>query len=331
MVVGEPGEDLSEALAARGMPPVRWDRRLSGGRPARPWPSPGRHGAAFVRLPRSKDELAMTLHATASVLAPDAPVFLYGAKDEGIRSTASEAPGVLDHLGTVAVGGRCRVQHFRKRPDATAERSRLEDWREERPCTVLGPEGTLVSYPGVFGHRRLVRGDVDPGTALLLESVPEPKPGDRVLDFGCGSGIIAAALLRRVPEIAPELVDIDSLALAAARENVPGAGVRLSDRIPTGERYDLIVSNPPFHVGKAESLETLREFVRASAEGLGRDGRCVFVTQRRLPVRSILERTFSGFRALADRGPYRVWDCAAPLGASGNQTKADAPASEKAE
>ena len=52
----------------------------------RPWPTGRGYTLAAVRLPRSKDELAMTLHAVASVLAPGGHLLLYGANDEGIKS-----------------------------------------------------------------------------------------------------------------------------------------------------------------------------------------------------------------------------------------------------
>eukprot|EP00747_Dinoflagellata_sp_TGD_P199023 gnl/TRDRNA2_/TRDRNA2_72167_c0_seq2.p1 gnl/TRDRNA2_/TRDRNA2_72167_c0~~gnl/TRDRNA2_/TRDRNA2_72167_c0_seq2.p1 ORF type:complete len:105 (-),score=16.30 gnl/TRDRNA2_/TRDRNA2_72167_c0_seq2:1-282(-) len=88
-------------------------------------------------------------------------------------------------------------------------------------------------------------------TAALLRTLPDPPPHGRVLDFACGSGIIAAALIRRKPSIHLHLLDADILAVQAARHNVPLAKrFFLSNCWPACDRdakqirYNWIVSNP---------------------------------------------------------------------------------------
>ena len=75
-----------------------------------------------------------------------------------------------------------------------------------------------ATYPGVFAAKR-----IDEGTALLIGVLPPLRADARVLDYGCGSGVIGASAAARAPAIALDLLDNDSVALEAARENVPGA------------------------------------------------------------------------------------------------------------
>ena len=99
------------------------------------------------------------------------------------------------------------------------------------------------------------------------------------LDFGTGSGCLALALAREVPAVELWALDISSAALAVARDNA--GRLRLAERIrfvegdgfavlSAGQRFDLIVSNPPY-IASVE-LETLAPEVRDHDPRLALDG-----------------------------------------------------------
>ncbi|MEF3275603.1 MAG: methyltransferase [Chloroflexus sp.] len=107
------------------------------------------------------------------------------------------------------------------------------------------------------GHTIFSSFQVDEGTDLLLRLIepagPEPR---RILDLGCGCGVIGICLARRFPHAEVMLVDKDLLAVRYARRNAdlnatPNVtvigSVGLSDA-PPGP-YDLIVSNIPAKIG----------------------------------------------------------------------------------
>ncbi|MEH6593814.1 MAG: 50S ribosomal protein L3 N(5)-glutamine methyltransferase, partial [Halioglobus sp.] len=102
-----------------------------------------------------------------------------------------------------------------------------------------------------------------------------PKP-TRILDLCCGGGCIGLATAHYSPSVHVDLVDLDSEALALARDNVTKLG--LGDRTSIiesdlfaaleGRRYDLILSNPPYV--DSEDLATMpAEFHREPALALG--------------------------------------------------------------
>lgn len=98
----------------------------------------------------------------------------------------------------------------------------------------------------------------------------ECKPG-RILDVGCGTGVISLMLAQRFADAVVTGVDIDADAVAEAAENFAASpwGARLSAchcdfnsiQAPS-ESYDLIVSNPPFFTGGALAPDEARRTAR---------------------------------------------------------------------
>lgn len=286
-----------------------WHRSAQKGNSASEWVPAGPFGAATLRLPRSKAELDMAVHAAASVLDVGGRLWVYGANDEGAGSAGGVMEALMGPARTVESGGRCRVLEAVRPADARNVRGTLQEWRQSTPLEFPDGIRQWISYPGVFAHGRL-----DEGTRALLEAVRAcphilPAASSRALDFGCGSGAIGAFLLALEPTVRVDLLDVDAVALAAARENVPAARLITSDGFEAvaGERYDLIVSNPPYHEGKAQTERFVEGLVREAPRHLEAGGSLAFVTQRRLAVSALMESTFDTVEVLVDAGPHRVW------------------------
>jgi 16S rRNA (guanine1207-N2)-methyltransferase len=150
--------------------------------------------------------------------------------------------------------------------------------REPVVADVWGRRLELTSGSGVFA-----RGRVDIGTAVLFRET-EPPAGGRVLDLGCGYGVIGLAIAATVPGADVTGADVNERALLLANENAAALG--LSDRfravrpdeLAGDATYDEIWSNPPIRIGKAALHELLlRWFAR-----LAPDGRAVMVVGRNL-------------------------------------------------
>jgi 16S rRNA (guanine1207-N2)-methyltransferase len=155
--------------------------------------------------------------------------------------------------------------------------------REPVRCEVWGERLDLTSGAGVYS-----RGRLDPGTAVLFRET-SPPPAGRILDLGCGYGVIGLAIASRVPGAVVTGVDVNERAVLLANENASSLG--LADRftaltpaaVPPNATYDEIWSNPPIRIGK-EALHDLllRWFAR-----LVPDGRAVMVVGKNLGADSL--------------------------------------------
>jgi release factor glutamine methyltransferase len=103
----------------------------------------------------------------------------------------------------------------------------------------------LEVMPGVL----IPRHDTE---TLVSEALARMPGARRVLDIGTGSGCIAVALAKHLPEATVTATDVSEAALAVARRNADRNGVAielLSGSLlepVTGRYFDLIVSNPPY-------------------------------------------------------------------------------------
>lgn len=286
-------------------------------------------GGALLFLSRSRDRTRMTLAMLSSILPADAPLWVVGAKGDGIESAQPQVDEVAVSEG-VQAGKHARLLMGRVREglQGSTEESGgsapldafISEWR--LPVVLSADPGTpasgasppdplrIASLPGVFSHGRL-----DDGTRLLLETVPR-LPGP-LLDVGCGAGIVGAwyASGGSAPVT---LVDADALAVESARRTLAlnglGGTAQAGDVFPgeAGAPFASIVSNPPFHQGSATDDRVTATLIAGASARLARGGTLTLVCNRFLPVPDRLDRAFGGHRILADDGRYRVYRAVRP-------------------
>lgn len=295
-------EDWAGALLSTLPLAHRWSRRTHGGLPASAWPPSDPRPRITLRLSKARREQDMHLALLAACLSAGGEIRLYGYKDEGIVSSARrlgewfQTVEELDNKHRVRV---IRLAHPR------AALPSPKSWARQTALTLGGIQRPWISYPGLFAHER-----IDPGTRLLLDTLPQISPDDRVLDVGCGDGILSAALRAQLPQDEPDLtlMDHDALALEAARHNVPGSATVLADRLSADlGRFRWVVSNPPIHVGVAEDFGFLGHLIETLPTLLSRQGEARLVLQHRLPLDRRLAAAGLTGGVLAQTGAYKVW------------------------
>ncbi len=286
-----------------------WSRRHDQGHNTAPtpWPPRGPFDSALLRLPKSKPEFEMMAHAALAALRPDGFLFVYGGNDEGIKSAGKRVAAITVTVETVVARGHGRIVRVRRASEGTQYKGQLSQWREMHDVAVGPKNRTWISYPGVFADGRL-----DAGTALLLATLTPFGAGKRILDYGCGSGIVAAHVLAANPAAICDLLDADTVALAAAAENVPGGRTVLGSSLAAvgATRYDVILSNPPIHTGIKEDHKALAALITDAPAHLVAGGALIMVVQRRIALDRSLAAAFKAVEIIADDGRFRVWRAA---------------------
>lgn len=143
----------------------------------------------------------------------------------------------------------------------------------------LALEGERLEFE--VGHTLFASHEVDAGTKLLLRCLEVERAPRRILDLGCGYGVLGIALARRFPEAEVVLADSNLLAVRYARRNATLNGAANTEvvgsvgleEVPAGD-YDLIVANVPAKIGD-EAIEG--EFVREPRGRLAPGGSYWFV------------------------------------------------------
>jgi 16S rRNA (guanine1207-N2)-methyltransferase len=249
-----------------------------------------RHGASDVRVSQDLlvGELALGRNAERTGLAGSYRSLALGPElARGARVVLVQAPKALDALReiaevvaasaapdvTVLVGGR--VKHMTHGmndvlrasfTDVSATLAR----QKSRVLVARGPKPGPLTFPRrqehadlgltVCAHGAAFAGTkIDIGTRMLLGSLGRMAPAATALDLGCGTGVLAVAVARSRPDLTVLAADQSAAAVASAEATAAANGLQNRVRVvrddaggsvPDGS-VDLVVCNPPFHVGAA--------------------------------------------------------------------------------
>lgn len=272
-----------------------------------PWlkASPGKLAGVMLGWSHHKEQVRMQLAMLAEKLPVGTRLWMYGAGRSGISS----APGVLGHNWTkvqkVAYGGHAELWFAELAEQAPARG--ITAWEHRFIEEVAGEELVIISLPGVFSH-----GEVDDGTRMLLEHLPEFPKGARVHDFGCGCGIIATWLKVRQPGLVVSASDINALAWKATHATLKANDINdvvvhiAAGLKPIPGPLDAIVTNPPFHTGQQIDRKITDELFATARSKLKKKGAVYVVANRFLPYRDIMEDQIGPVETLAETPQFRV-------------------------
>lgn len=168
----------------------------------------------------------------------------------------------------------------------------------------------LVNYPGTFSATKL-----DIGARLLLENLPALAPGSRVIDLGCGNGVLGIAATRQQTNCRVDFVDESYSAIDSARESVR-RNVPESDHCHfhighslegfEEESADEILNNPPFHQQNAIGDFIANTMFRDAHRVLRNGSRLTVVANRHLGYHLILKKLFGNCRLTASNPKFVV-------------------------
>jgi 16S rRNA G1207 methylase RsmC len=271
-----------------------------------------KYDTVFIQVPKGRKLIRRWLIQAYQALKDGGSIYISGSNQAGIQSSIKDAVELFRNGYIMAYKKGNRISHLVKQLNGQP----LPAWA----CSPGIESGTWIEFsvsisdrlfqirslPGIFSFDHL-----DAGTEMLL-SIINITPGSKVLDVGCGYGLIGLYAATQGANWV-DLIDNDLLAIAACKETL--AINRISNtRLFTGDlldpigssKYDLILSNPPFHTGQAVDFQIAEAMIRQSYQALNPSGQLSIVANRFIPYDRIIREIFGNISCLIESGRFHV-------------------------
>ena len=243
-------------------------------RVAQPAPS---FDVVLLDAPRGREWVRHLLGVAARVLKPGGKLLLAGPTRGGIKGFIEDASEIVGPCQVTRIKAGHRLAVAEKNVGQVANVS-----HDQQVCEAMvhGQPVRFATGPGVFS-----RGELDAGTRALAETMVI-RPGDTVLDLGCGCGVVGVVAARTARQVV--LVDHSAAALAASRATLELSGATNAEVLASDcaeavrdRRFDVVATNPPFHQGLGVEFDVAQQFVRDAARVLVKEGGRLYLVANR--------------------------------------------------
>jgi 16S rRNA (guanine1207-N2)-methyltransferase len=266
----------------------------------------------LIQIPKGRLLARRWLVQAYRALTDEGSLYIVGSNRLGIQSVVKDTQELFGPGRILAYKKGSRLAQFIKR----VKDHPLPDWAElpgiaphtwvEFSICFSNHTFEIRSLPGIFSYDHL-----DEGTEMLLGSVQIPV-GAKVLDAGCGNGIIGLfAAVQGAGFV--HLVDNNLLAVEASRQTlsvngIQNAEVRAGDLLNPWfpDQYDLVLSNPPFHAGQAVDYQVAQDLIENSYQALNPGGRLIMVANRFIRYNRLIQEIYGNISILAESGKFHV-------------------------
>ena len=254
---------------------------------------------ALVRLPRSLDRLDVVARALAARAHPDL-VLIAGNMHKHMTPAQNEVlRASFDQVEASLARGKARL--------LTARGPRVVE--PPTPVRAFDPDLELhvVAHAGVFAGASF-----DIGTRALLRVADQWPDYGTAIDLACGSGVLAAVLARRAPAARVIASDVSAVAVASAALTAEANGVAVETVHDDGVSQqpdasaDLIVLNPPFHVGASVHTGVALRLFADAARVLRPGGQLWTVWNTHLAYAPAIERLVGPTRQVSRTSKFTV-------------------------
>lgn len=264
---------------------------------------PDRIDVLIVRVPKSLAFLEDQLHRIAPAVHAGTVVIGTGMVKEIHTSTLKLFERIIGPTRTSLAVRKARLIFCT--PDPALPRTPSPwPYRYELPADVGPVAGlTTVNHAGIFCAERL-----DIGTRFFLKHLPSRGGAARVVDLGCGNGVLGLSAAVANPEAHLTFVDESYGAVASAEETFRAgapAGAKADFLVGDGldgldpGSVDLVLNNPPFHSHMATTDATARTMFTGARTALRQGGELWVVGNRHLSYHTHLRRIFGNCTTVA--------------------------------
>lgn len=265
----------------------------------------------IIYQPKAKELLDYLLAVTLPLLKQGGQVWLVGDNKSGVKSSMKRLQSPIEAVGKHDSAKHCLL--FNGRLKGEVAPFVFEQWVTRWQQEVAGHTLTLCSIPGVFGH-----GKLDKGTEMLLEQLSKHRfmsdvANARLLDFGCGDGIISLWLHQHTGANISALDD-SALALKAteltfvANDASEALTLIASNGLSAVKgRFNYVITNPPFHTGVNTDYSIAERFFINVKQHLTLNGELFVVANDFLRYPPLIDATLSKHSVLERAQGFAIY------------------------
>lgn len=272
-------------------------------------PLPAAPALVVIKVSKYQALLEQQLLALRQVVTPATRILAAGKAKDIHSSTLALFEKYLGPTHTSLAWKKARLIHCTVDGASVNERPALIN-----PFPTVWPlEGTdmlIHNHANVFSRTSL-----DIGARFMLDNLPVHS-ARKVIDLGCGNGVLGLALLARDAEVEVTFIDESHMAVASARLNVehnlpdalPRARFMVNNCLDDVEvgAADRILCNPPFHQLQAITDHIAWQMFSDAHRVLPQGGELWIVGNRHLDYHNKLKRLFANAQVVASNSKFVI-------------------------
>lgn len=259
----------------------------------------------LIKIPKNLALLEYQLHRLRPALHKDSIIMGAGMSKHIHKSTLQLFEQILGPTHTSLARKKARLIHSQL--DTSLDPG-SNPWPKQ--YRLENTELLLTNHANVFSKERL-----DIGSRFFLQHLPKLEGPCRIIDLGCGNGVIGVMAALVNPQAELTFVDESYMAVAsaevnfnAATDNTGKAVFKINDGLQgmPAESTDLILLNPPFHQQHAIGDATAWRMFRQSRHCLKSGAELRIIGNRHLGYQAKLKRLFGNCSLVADNSKFMI-------------------------
>lgn len=167
----------------------------------------------------------------------------------------------------------------------------------------------ISNHANVYSKEKL-----DIGARYFIQNLPSVAAQSKVIDLGCGNGVIGLTVLNQQPQAQVHFIDESFMAIASAKTNIEHnipeqlqqCQFQINDCLTSieGGSVDLILCNPPFHQQTATTDHIAWQMFKDSHRVLKKGGELRIIGNRQLGYHIKLKRIFGNEKLIASNDKF---------------------------
>jgi 16S rRNA (guanine1207-N2)-methyltransferase len=265
------------------------------------------YNTAILFVPKGREFGRALLWSAMKSLKAGGEIYVVGANDGGAKSLIKDAEVLFGEATVLGYKKSHRIAVSTKKPNLPYPAEWGDLPTEQKIMKLDTPLGNLEVFTqsGVFSWDEL-----DDGTEFLLENL-DLRSAKTALDMGCGYGVIGGLIAPKLESVT--MVDDNLLAVRCVERSVKHFGWQNAEILASnlfdnlGDRkFDVIISNPPFHQGKDVSLNITEKLIQEAPNYLNKGGRLILVVNAFLKYEKVMSESFKHSGIREQNNKYKI-------------------------